>query len=160
MNPSGLMHLAQANVAHTRGDYEDPVMAGFVARLDPLNAIADSSPGFVWRLVDESANETAAGIFGAENLIFNMSVWESIQALENYVYRSGHTEALRRRAEWFHKMDKAPFVLWWIEADRLPTIEEAKSRFDLLWATGPSPDAFTFRHQFAANETSAGASSD
>lgn len=148
MNTDRTVHLAQANVAHMRASYDDPIMAGFVARLDPLNAIADSSPGFVWRLVDESADDIAARIFGAEHIIFNMSVWESVEALETYVYKSGHIEAVRKRAEWFVKSNKSPFVLWWIEAGHQPSIEEAKSRFDLLWDCGPSADAFTFGERF------------
>jgi len=142
--------LAQANIAHMRGSYEDPVMAGFVARLDPLNSIADSSSGFVWRLQDETADDEAARIFGAEQIIFNLSVWESVEALESYVYKSGHIEAVRKRSEWFEKSDRAPFVLWWIEPGHRPTVEEAKSRFNLLWTAGPSADAFTFRHSFPA----------
>lgn len=143
-------HLAQANIAHMRGSYEDPVMAGFVARLDKLNEIADSSPGFVWRLQDETANDEAARIFDSDQLVFNLSVWESVEALETYVYNSGHIEAVRKRSEWFEKPDRAPFVLWWIEPGQRPTIAEAKTRFDLLWASGPSASAFTFRHSFPA----------
>ena len=155
MTTDRLMHLAQANVAIMRGtSYEDPVMAGFVARLDPLNDIADSSPGFVWRLDDDAANEHAARVFGTERLLFNLSVWESIEALEEYVYKSGHTEAVRKRAQWFEKPTKSPFVLWWIEAGHRPSIEETKSRFDLLWSSGPSSEAFTFRKRFTAGGTS------
>lgn len=123
-------------------------MAGFVARLDPLNAIADDSPGFVWRMADDTADDIAARIFGADRIIFNMSVWETIEALETYVYKSNHIEAVRKRAEWFEKSEKAPFVLWWVDAGHQPTIEEAKSRFDKLWDSGPSVAAFTFSKRF------------
>ena len=125
-------------------------MGGFIARLDPLNAIADCSAGFIWRLNDESADVLAAELFGSPRLIFNMSVWESVEALENYAYKSGHVEAVRKRAEWFVKSTRTPFVLWWIEAGHLPSIEEAKSKFDLLWDSGPSPVAFTFGKRFTS----------
>jgi hypothetical protein len=148
------MHLAQANVGTMRGaSYEDPVMAGFVARLDPLNDIADSSRGFVWRLEDDAADEYAARVFDCERLLFNLSVWESVEALEEYVYKSGHIEAVRKRAQWFEKPTKSPFVLWWIAAGHRPTIEETKSRFDLLWTSGPSPEAFTFSTRFTPGGT-------
>ena len=145
------LHLAQANIARMRGSYEDPIMAGFVARLDKLYEIADSSPGFVWRLQDEIANDEAARIFDSDQLVFNLSVWASVEALETYVYKSGHIEAVRKRSEWFEKLDRAPFVFWWIEPGHRPTIEEAKARFDLLWTSGPSANAFTFRHTFPAH---------
>ena len=143
--------LAHANVARMRGSYEDPIMAGFVARLEPLNRLADSSPGFVWRLQDEAADVDAARIFGMDQIIFNLSVWGSIEALETYVYKTGHVEAVQKRSEWFEKPERAPFVLWWIERGHHPTIQEAKDRFELLWASGPSADAFTFRHSFPAH---------
>ena len=148
-------HLAHANVAEMRTAYDDPQMEGFIARLDPLNAVADSSPGFVWRLIDESADALAADLFGSQQLIFNMSVWESIEALEDYVYNSDHIEAVRKRAEWFVKPTRSPFVMWWIEAGHRPSIEEAKSRFDLLWTSGPSMAAFTFGKRFSQPESPA-----
>ena len=142
-------HLAHANVAEMRTAYDDPQMGSFIARLDPLNAIADSSPGFVWRLDDDSTDEIAARLFDSPRLIFNMSVWESVEALEDYAYKSDHVEAVRKRAEWFVKPARSPLVLWWIEAGRRPSIDEAKAKFDQLWSSGPSPEAFTFRTRFA-----------
>lgn len=142
--------LAHANVAEMRTAYDDPKMEGFIARLDPLNAAADASPGFVWRLDDESADALAAELFESPRLIFNMSVWESVEALEDYAYKSGHVEAVRKRAEWFVQPTRSPLVLWWIEAGHRPGIEEAKSKFDRLWNSGPSPEAFTFGKRFAS----------
>lgn len=151
MSSEKSMHLAQANVAIMRGtSYDDPIMAGFVARLDPLNAIADSTPGFVWRLDDEMANEEAARVFDTDRLLFNLSVWESVDALQQYVYKSGHIEAVRKRSDWFEKPTKSPFVLWWIEFGHRPSIEETKLRFEVLWESGPSPEAFTFSKQYAS----------
>ena len=142
--------LAHANIARMLGALEDPVMAGFVDRLEPLNALADTSPGFVWRLQDEAGDATAVRVFDDERILFNMSVWESIEALENYAYSSAHVEAVRARASWFEHRDRPNLVLWWVAAGELPTVEDARARFDLLWAQGPTPEAFTFRQQFEA----------
>ena len=141
-------HLATSNVARMRGAYDDPIMAGFVARLDPLNALADSSPGFVWRYVTPEGDSTEAEVFEDDLVLFNMSVWESIETLEQYVYHSDHVKAVQQRAQWFEKSTRAPMVMWWIEAGHVPTVQEAKARFDRLWSQGPSPDAFTFRNRY------------
>ena len=141
-------HLAQSNVARMRGQLEDPVMAGFVERLDTLNALADASPGFVWRYQTDAGDATEVRVFDDELILFNLSVWESVDALENYVYRSDHVKAVQMRTEWFERSDRSPMVLWWVEAGHIPGVEEAKSRFDQLWANGPGPDAFTFRNRY------------
>ena len=140
--------LAQANIARMRAPLDDPLMQGFVARLEPLNALADSSPGFVWRLQTEEGNATAVQVFDDELVLFNLSVWESIEALESYVYKTNHVGAVQKRAQWFERPSRSPLVLWWIEAGHLPTDAEAKARFELLWENGPSPAAFTFRKRF------------
>jgi len=131
-----------------RGALDDPVMAGFVARLEQLNSIADSSPGFVWRLVEEDGDTAVIDAFGDPRLLFNMSVWESVPALEDYVYRSDHVAAVRRRSEWFEPAGRAPFVLWWIPAGHLPTVAEARQRLECLWQNGPTARAFTFKRRF------------
>ncbi|MCH7821431.1 MAG: DUF3291 domain-containing protein [Proteobacteria bacterium] len=141
-------HLAHANVARMLASIDDPIMAGFVARLDPLNELADSSPGFIWRYITEEGDTTEAQVFDDEFVLFNMSVWESVKALEEYAYRSNHVEAVRRRADWFEPAGKTPLVLWWIEVGHIPTVQEAKSKFDVLWKDDPSAVAFTFRHPF------------
>lgn len=123
-------------------------MAGFVERLEPLNALADTSPGFVWRLQTEEGDATEIDVFGDELVLFNMSVWESVEALETYVYKSHHVNAVQKRTKWFERPEKSPLVLWWIEAGTLPTIEEGKARLEKLWADGPTAEAFTFRHRF------------
>jgi hypothetical protein len=133
-----------------RANLDDPVMAGFVERLEPLNALADSSPGFVWRLQDEEGDATAIRVFEDERILFNLSVWRSIQDLEAYTYRSSHVEAVRGRGEWFERMAKPGLVLWWLAAGQLPTVEDARGRFELLCNEGPTPGAFTFRDRFEA----------
>ena len=123
-------------------------MAGFVARLDELNALADESPGFIWRYQTDAGDATEVRVFDDALILFNLSVWESVEALEQYVYRSNHVAALQKRAEWFERSNRAPLVLWWIPAGHTPTVEEAKGRFDTLWRDGPGPAAFTFRERF------------
>jgi len=141
-------HIVQANIAQMRAPLDDPMMAGFNERLEPLNALADESPGFVWRLQTEEGDATEIDVFGDELVLFNMSVWESVDALESYVYKSNHVNAVQKRAEWFERPAKSPFVLWWIEAGEIPTIEEGRARLEKLWSDGPTADAFTFRHRF------------
>jgi len=130
------------------GEIEDDVMTGFVARLEALNALADASPGFVWRYQTDAGDATEVRVFEDELILFNMSVWESIEALEDYVYRSNHLEALQKRAEWFERPARPPLVLWWVDASHIPGVEEAKEHFDLLWSKGPTAAAFTFKDRF------------
>lgn len=129
---------------------DDPSMAGFVSRLEPLNALADAAPGFVWRLETEEGDATSVRAFDDELILFNLTVWESIEALESYVYASAHLAAVQKRAEWFERPGKSPLVLWWIEAGHIPSAQEAEERFERLWANGPTPHAFTFRNRFDA----------
>jgi hypothetical protein len=143
-------HLAQVNIGRLLAPIDDPLIADFVAQLDAVNALADASPGFVWRLKDESGNATAIPAFDDPRMIINMSVWESLEALRDYAYRSDHSKVLTRRREWFEKLDRPHFALWWIPAGTLPTVEEAKRRLEILAERGPTPDAFTFRDRFPA----------
>ena len=145
---TGRFHLAQANIAHMRAPLDHPLMKDFVARLEPLNALADRSPGFVWRLESEEGEVSTVARFSGEKVLFNLSVWESIEALEAYVYETNHVAAVRKRAEWFERPSKSPLVLWWIDAGHIPTEREAEQRFEMLWQNGPSEDAFTFSSRF------------
>ena len=147
-------HLAQLNIARALAPMDDPKMADFVARLDEINRLADGSPGFVWRLQDESGDATAIRAFDDPNLLVNMSVWESPDALFDYVYRSGHARVMARRRDWFDMPADAHTVLWWIPAGHIPSLEEAKARLDLLRAEGPGPRAFTFKNRFPPPDAS------
>jgi hypothetical protein len=140
--------LAQMNVARLRAPLDSPQLADFVGALDRINAIADGSPGFVWRLQDESGNATALHPMG-EDIIINMSVWKDPESLQAFVYRSEHVGVMRRRREWFEKMDLY-LVLWWVPAGRRPTAEEGIERLNLLRSRGPSADAFTFARIYPA----------
>jgi heme-degrading monooxygenase HmoA len=141
-------HLAQVNIARMRGPLEGPVMAGFVARLDEINALADGSPGFVWRLQTDAGNATYLRPYDDERIIINMSVWESIEQLRNYVYQSRHAEVLRQRRDWFEKLDSPVVALWWVPAGHVPPVDEAKKRIAHLEEHDPTPFAFSFRSPF------------
>lgn len=143
-------HLAQVNIGLLKAPIDDPLIGDFVAQLDEINALAEASPGYVWRLKDESGNATAIPAFDEPRMIINMSVWDSFESLRDYTYRSNHTRVLTRRREWFEKLDRPHFALWWIVAGSLPTVDEAKRRLALLAEHGPTPDAFTFRNHFPA----------
>lgn len=143
-------HLAQLNIGRLRAPLDSPTLADFVAALDPINALADGSPGFVWRLQDDSGNATHINPFDDDMIIVNMSVWESLDALRAFVYHSDHRNVLAQRRQFFERMAEAFLVLWWVPAGHLPDVEEAKQRLTLLRGNGPSPDAFTFRTAFPA----------
>ena len=142
-------HLAQLNVARLRAPLDSPELAGFVALLDEINALAERSTGYVWRLRDESGDATAIRPFDPD-VIINLTVWESVESLRAYTYRSDHLEPLRRRRDWFVPYDGPHLVLWWIPAGTLPTIAEAGDRLALLAERGPGAEAFTLRHPFPA----------
>ena len=142
------LHLAQVNVARLAAPLDSPQLADFVANLEPVNAIADASPGFVWRLQTESGDATALRIFDDDWIIVNMSVWDSLEALRDYVYRSPHADVLRRRQDWFEQMADAHVALWWIEAGTLPTLGDARQRLMTLRAEGPTQQAFTLREPY------------
>jgi hypothetical protein len=137
-------HLAQINIARARAPLDSPVMAPFVERLDDINALAESSRGFVWRLRAAPGSTTSVAA-SDPRLIVNMSVWESIDTLRDYVYKTGHNEVMRRRAEWFAPMAAAYLAMWWIPAGHEPTLGEARERLAHLRARGEGPAAFTFR---------------
>ena len=145
-------HLAQVNIGIIRAPLDSPVMAGFVNRLDEINALADAALGFVWRLQTDEGNATSIHVFDNEFLLINMSVWESVEALYEYVYQSAHSELIKGRRDWFEKMDTPIMTLWWIPAGHIPTPEEAKQRLAHLEQHGPTPLAFTFRQRFTAEE--------
>ena len=142
------MHLAQLNVGRLRAPMDDPLIDDFRTNLDPINALAEASPGFVWRLQSESGNATDIKPFEDDLEIVNLTVWESVDALADYVYRSGHVAFLRRRREFFEAPTQPIQCLWWIPEVSIPTVDEALERLEHLRAHGPTPAAFTFRQRF------------
>lgn len=138
-------HLAQINVGRLLAPVDAPKIADFKNNLDRVNAIADASPGFVWRLVGEGNNATDIQPVPDDPLFaINMSVWESLDALAAFVYRTDHREIMRRRREWFEPMDIF-MTLWWVAAGHRPTPAEGLARLDLFARMGPTSEAFSFR---------------
>jgi uncharacterized protein DUF3291 len=146
-------HLAQVNVATLLAPLTSSRLAGFVERLDEINAVADGVPGFVWRLQTEDGDATAIRAFDDDRILVNMSVWESLDVLGAFVYRSRHLEVLRRRRDWFAPMTTPILALWWVPAGTTPTVEEAKRRLDVLERLGPTAEAFTFKEPFASPDS-------
>jgi heme-degrading monooxygenase HmoA len=141
-------HLAQVNIARMLAPLEDELMAGFVARLDETNALADAAPGFVWRLQTGEGNATYLRPYDDDRILFNLSVWESLEALRAFVYRSDHSAVMRRRLQWFERPDQMHLALWWVPVGHIPGIGEAKAKLGLLRASGATAEAFTFQQPF------------
>ncbi|MFJ9587845.1 DUF3291 domain-containing protein [Streptomyces acidicola] len=150
-------HLAQVNIGRIIAPLDSPELADFVAQLPEINALADGSPGFVWRMVDDEG-EDATGVRpdgGDDLLLINCSVWESVEALRNFTYHTDHLRVLSRRREWFQRLAEAYQALWWIPAGHRPSIAEAMERVALVREHGPGPTAFTFRAPYPAPARSA-----
>ena len=152
----GGYQLAQVNIGRIKGALESPVMAGFVARLDEINALADRAPGFVWRLQTEAGNATYLRPYDDERILFNLSVWRTVEALRDYVYRTAHAELLRGREQWFTRFDGAYVALWWVVSGHVPSVDEAKARLAHLQEHGPTPFAFTLKVPFPPAEPGGG----
>ncbi|MGY5450951.1 DUF3291 domain-containing protein [Agarivorans sp. MS3-6] len=144
------MQLAQLNIATARDDLDSPLLKDFVDNLEPINAIAEACDGFIWRLKDDSGNATEIQAFANPRMIVNMSVWQSVASLQQFMFKTHHIDMMKRRAEWFEKQPLATYVLWWVEANHQPSLEEALERLDHLRTHGESPFAFTFKSQFTA----------
>jgi hypothetical protein len=138
-------HLAQVNIARAKAPLDSPELADFTRRLDEINALADGSEGFVWRLQTAEGNATYVRAYDDDRILVNLSVWESVEALKQYVYRTAHAELLRDRRKWFEHFDGAYVALWWVPACHTPGVDEAKERLAHLETHGPSPFAFTFK---------------
>jgi len=141
-------HIAQMNIATALYPLEDPRIAEFVAALEGVNALAERSPGFVWRLKSDQGNATDIKVTDDPNTIVNMTVWESVEALFDFVYKSAHRLVMARRREWFDRPVRAYQVLWWMPAGSVPTVEEGLARLTHLDVHGPTAHAFTFKQKF------------
>ena len=146
-HPGSEFHLAQLNVGIIKYPKDSPEMAEFVNALDEINALAEGSDGFVWRLKDDAGNAMSYSLFDDETLP-NMSVWRDRESLFNYVYKSAHTPFLARRKEWFQMPKQGTMVLWWVPVGHEPTLEEAAKRLEYLREHGPTLQAFTFKRAF------------
>ena len=147
MNP---YQLAEINIARMKGvNISDPVMQEFVDNLARVNGIAEQSEGFIWRLKDDNDNATQLNPYNDEQVIINVSVWESFETLEHFMYRTVHSDFLKKRKEWFHRFGKVYTAMWWIKAGAYPTVAEAVQQLDYLQQHGASPKVFDFRNRFA-----------
>jgi len=145
--------LAQLNIGRVLGPIGSPIMAGFVAQLDEINALAEATPGFVWRLKDDTGDATNYRPYADDPMmLMNMSVWESIESLRQYVYQSAHREPLRDRLQWFERPKEAHLALWWIPAGHIPSVEEAVKRLEFRRAHGDTQAAFSFSKPFPSPE--------
>jgi len=141
-------HLAQVNIGTLRAPTDSPVVAEFMDALDEINALAESSPGFIWRMQDDSGNATSIRGPWRSDILANMSVWETVEDLERFVYETAHGPYVKRRKEWFKPLGGRFMALWWIPAGTQPTLAEAKDRLDVLSEKGVTAEAFTMRKSF------------
>lgn len=146
-----MYHLAQVNIARMLAPLDDPLMAEFVANLDKVNALADSSPGFIWRFQTEEGDATAVRAYEDDRILFNMSVWASLKDFSDYVYgmESLHRHVMKQRRRWFERFDGPYAALWWVPAGHIPTVEEAKERLKSLRIHGATADAFSLKEPFS-----------
>lgn len=145
-------HLAQVNIGKIVAPMNSPQMAGFAENLDKINALAEHSEGFIWRLKDDTNNATSIKVFEDDFMLINMSVWENIDFLYRYVYQSAHVEYLKRRKEWFEKISEMHMALWYIPETHVPDSTEAIERLQYLRSNGDSPHAFGFKTRYSAEE--------
>ncbi len=141
--------LAQLNIARMLAPIDSPELSEFVENLDRINEMADSAPGFIWRLQSADGDATEFRHFGEDYLV-NMSVWADVDSLSEYVYRTAHADIMRKRRQWFDRMHEAFSVLWWVPAGHQPDLAEAEQRLQMLRENGPGAEAFTFAKPFPA----------
>ena len=146
-------HLAQLNIARILAPLTDPLMAGFVAELDAINALADNSPGFLWRLQTSEGNATELRPYEDDLILVNLSLWASLADLSTFVYKSRHRQVLQQRSQWFQRFDGPYLALWWVPSGHIPSVEEAKERLAYLRAHGETQHAFSFKKLFPAPGT-------
>ena len=145
-------NLAQVNIARMLAPLDDPIMTDFVNNLDRINALAEQSEGFVWRLVDDTNNATSIKIFDDDFLIVNMSVWKSIDHLFNFTYQTDHVQIFKRKKEWFKKLADAHLACWYIPEDYSLAISDAEDRLTYLNQYGSTPYAFTFKDRYTVED--------
>ncbi|MEM7293920.1 MAG: DUF3291 domain-containing protein [Pseudomonadota bacterium] len=143
-----LYHLAQLNIARMKYTLDDPALKDFVDALDPVNASADAYPGFIWRLQTDDGDATDIRIYDDDHYLVNMSVWRDLDTLKSFVASQQHGNIMRRRSEWFEKMDVPFSVLWWVPEHHRPSVPEAQDKLDALREDGPTPAAFNFESVF------------
>lgn len=146
-------NLAQVNIGRVRAPIDDPMLASFVARLEDINALADATPGFVWRLQTDAGDATAFRPYEDDRILVNLSVWEGPEQLRQFVYRSAHVDVMRQRKAWFERFDGMYYALWWVPAGHTPSIDEAKERLEHLRVHGESAHSFSFAKVFPSPDS-------
>ena len=146
------MQLAQLNITKTKYALDTPEIKEFVDNLEPVNQLAESTEGYIWRLKDEQGDATNIKAFSDPDIIVNMSVWRCIDSLKNFMFRTHHRDFLRRKKEWFHNIEEDSYVLWWVNNDHIPTIEEGIEKLEYLRKNGDTPNAFSFKSNFSVEE--------
>lgn len=139
-------HLAQVNISKLLEPIDSPLLADFVAQLDEINALAEQSKGFVWRLKGENENATALRVFEDDMIIINMSVWETIEDLKDFAFKTAHAMVMKDRNKWFEKPKDAALALWWIPTGHTPTPQEARERLESINKNDSTSFAFTFKN--------------
>lgn len=142
--------LAQLNIGQAKDEMDTETMSGFASKLDEINALAEQAPGFIWRLQTEDGDATSIRMFDDPLLLVNMSVWQDVESLQHYVYKTVHVDLLRDRDAWFNKMKELHQVLWWVVAGEKPTVDQALERLNILRDKGPGESAFTFAKPFSS----------
>jgi hypothetical protein len=142
-------NVAQLNVARAVAPYDSPEMAGFMDRLSEINSLGEAAPGFVWRLTNAEGNTIGLGAHPDPLVVFNLSLWKSVEDLYNFTYHSGHMEVFRRRREWFGRLGSASIAMWWIPEGEIPGMDDGLRRLALIDALGPTAEAFDFKRRFA-----------
>ena len=140
--------LAQINLAKLKAPKGDPLTEEFFQAIPPINALAEVHPGFVWRLIGEVKEHTDIDFFLDPLLVVNISVWADLESLQHFVYKSGHVQYIKRKREWMEPFDGPYTVMWWVPDGHVPTLEEAKAKFDLLKELGPTAEAFDLKTVF------------
>lgn len=141
-------HLAQINISRLLAPLDDPRIAEFVNQLAEINTLADHTPGFVWRLQSDSGNATDIAYNEDPSVIVNMSVWESLEELRDFAYKSPHVKVLRDRNKWFEKLVVPSYCLWWVPIGHIPTVAEGRERLEHYQSHGATPYSFWFSKQF------------
>lgn len=140
------MYLAELNIADWKIDPASPQAAGFVGNVGRINALAERSPGFVWRKKDDERDTRGYNVIGGPKTLMTMSVWQTPQDFEHFVWNTVHKKIYQNKAQWFDQLESHSLVMWWIDEDHEPTLEEAKTRLDHLNENGDSDFAFGWSH--------------